>query len=272
MRPFALLTAVLIALGAALPAAAQEEPEQGNAPEGGWLDIGGGVRVPVPRERRTQPDIIAPGDEETASPSQGNDNEGGGIETVHGRQAGRTTVNAEGEEVPVFQSSRVSGVEQSITSRDRFNWFYAAQDVYYGIIPHIRDTLPHIARFQERGAETSEPNEITWIGFQAFPEYTRVFIQLARFPSYTAEELENGSVLTLIFDNTRIPLTNFSRFVDTSYFDRSVDMIDAETLPNGRARVLIWRDELAPYAISLDGNYVYIDFQDTGARRRPAAE
>jgi hypothetical protein len=263
MRLFLRLAVALALLGTGWPVLAQEGGEGGS--EGTVIDIGGGVYVPVPRDRRTTPELLDPGAEGQPSPRRRTE---GGPETVYGRERGRTRLDEEGREVPVFQSSRISGVEHADTSGDRFHWFYVAEEVYNGIIPRIRDTLPHLSRYRERGAVTTQRNEITWIGFQPFGEFTRVFIQLARFPSYRVEEHEEGAVLAIVFDNTRISLSNFTRFIDTSHFGRSVQRIDAERLDGGRTRVLIWRDEQVTYTVSPEGDYLFIDFQDTGARRR----
>ncbi len=162
-----------------------------------------------------------------------------------------------------YASAVVAGVEFS-QSVDRFKWFYNASELYTGIIPNIRDTLPHLRPHQTVGNARRPRNQITWIGFQPFDGYTRVFVQLAAAPAYTISELEEGHLVELIFENTTISLTNFQRFIDASYFGRSIDIIDAQPLPSRRSRMIIWRDQLAPYEVIVDGDYLYIDFHDVG--------
>lgn len=166
---------------------------------------------------------------------------------------------SEGED---YFSEYIGSVELS-HSRERFNWFYSASELYMGVIPNIRDTLPHIARFQAVN-ERRPRNRITWIGFQPFDSFTRVFVQMADSPNYTIEESEGGQLVEVFFENTTISLSNFQRFMDTSFFGRSVDVIDAQPLSGHRARLIIWRDSVTPYTVTVDGDYLYIDFNDVG--------
>ncbi|MBN1945413.1 MAG: hypothetical protein JW797_07020, partial [Bradymonadales bacterium] len=149
-------------------------------------------------------------------------------------------------------------------SRDRFSWFYDAIALYTGIIPNLRDSLPHIARHQQAGQVSDRPNQVTWIGFQPLPGTTRVFVQCSRAPQYQILQEQEGHSIEILLEHTNLSLSNFARFMDTSYFGRSVGMIDAEQLRGQCVRVVIWRDELAPFTVTEDGSYLYVDFQDVG--------
>lgn len=173
------------------------------------------------------------------------------------------TADATGTGESPYSSAVVAGVQFS-QSGDRFKWFYNASDLYTGVIPNIRDTLPHLRPHQTVGNARRPRNRITWIGFQPFDAYTRIFVQLAASPAYTISESEEGHLVEIIFENTSISLTNFQRFIDASYFGRSIDIIDAHPLPSRRSRMIIWRDQLAPYEVIVDGDYLYIDFHDVG--------
>lgn len=250
----ATLTGLVFGVLLVLPETALCQEEEGGA----TFDYGG-VQIPLPADTGEGPRQLTPG------PSVQRPR-GDSLTSVSGRESGRVTVDEDGNEVDVYQSTRVSGVSHSRPG-DRFNWFYDAVEIYRGIIPHLRDSLPHIERYQRAGTDVSQPNRVTWIGFQPFETYTRVFLQLARTPSYRVEETatEDGQLIEVFLDNTRLPLSNFQRFIDASYFERSVDIIDAEPLEGGRVRVVIFRHQTeAPYEVEVEGNYLYIDFQDVG--------
>ena len=248
MRATIVLTVTILMLSCLYGTSTAQDEQEVN-----YVDYGG-VLLPVPGSVPDSPRTIAPG-----ATTEGSQSTESG--TVRGRSGGRLETTESGDEIQVFQSTRVSGITES-SARDRFSWFYEAIELYTGIIPNLQDSLPHIANYQQAGLESRRPNQVTWIGFQPLDSYTRVFLQCSRPPDYRIEETQDGHLLQLSLDHTRLSLSNFSRFMDTSYFERSVAMIDAEQLGGQRVRVVIWRDELAPYAVTMDGNYLYIDFHD----------
>ena len=222
-----------------------------------YLDYGG-VQVPLPATNPTHPRTITP--------------TGGSTFVTPGGQwlqNQEIDVRAVQESDPVyvgFVSTIVSEVTHS-HARDRFRWFYNASQLYTGIIPNIRDTLPHIRPHQRTSVNARRPrNRITWVGFLPYGGYTRVFVQCASSPVYTIQESEEGHLIEVVFENTSISLSNFQRFLDASYFGRSVDIIDTEPLPGRRSRMIIWRDQITPYEVIVDGAYLYIDFHDMGRR------
>ena len=159
--------------------------------------------------------------------------------------------------------NRLSGVVVS-NSWNQNNWFYRASEIYTGIIPNIQDSLPHLAPYQSQNARNDRTNSVVWIGFQPFGGFTRVFVQFADSPNFDIEELENGHLLEFRFPNSRLALSNLRRFLDTSYFQRSVEFIDAEQVSSRESKLIIWRDAITPYQVSTEGDYLFIDFQDTG--------
>ena len=234
-------------------------PLSGSAQEDANYLYYGGARIPLPADNPNEARQVNPlttGAPETLTPGVARSQPE--RDAPSGEAGTEETAESEG-----YVSSIVSGVEMS-HSRDRFRWFYNAGQLYTGVIPNIRDTLPHLTRHQTMGNARRPRNRITWIGFQPFDSFTRVFVQCAASPAYTVQESEEGHLIEIFFDNTSISLTNFQRFLDASYFGRSVDIIDTEPLPGRRSRMIIWRDQIAPYEVIVDGVYLYIDFQDVG--------
>jgi hypothetical protein len=175
---------------------------------------------------------------------------------------GNTETDNEAASSEYFRN-RLSGVVVS-NSWDHNNWFYRASEIYTGIIPNIQDSLPHLSPYQSEIVRNDRPNSVVWIGFQPFGGFTRVFVQFARTPNFEIEELEDAHLLELSFPNSRLALSNLRRFLDTSYFQRSVEHIDAEQVSPNRSKLIIRREFIAPYQVSTDGDYLYIDFQDSG--------
>lgn len=254
LRPVTGVVLLTLALGSSL-ASAQEG--------GNYLNYGG-VQIPIRSDTPVTPDTrgpgsgspdsFAPGDRRASGNSSAAGDGGGAAAAGEGDTSGTGT----GE---TMASQRLGAVRSSATD-DRASWFYPAGDLYLGIIPRIHDSLPHIARFQRAGEDSGRPNRITWVGFQALPGYTRVFVQTARAPRYTINRIEDGRAIEIIFDNTRISLNNFRRFMDASHFGRSVQIIDAEGMAGGRSRVVILLDGERDYTATVDGDYLYVDFQD----------
>jgi len=135
------------------------------------------------------------------------------------------------------------------------------EKLYHGVIPGQRDDLPMLDRARKKGSDYDEPNTITWIGFQPKDDVTRVFLQTAREAKYS---LGHGNgVLTLTFSDTKIPLRNFSRFIDTSFFDRVVTRIEAKQSDDQTVVVTIQLRESEEPEVAQTDDYVYVDFPYT---------
>ncbi len=140
--------------------------------------------------------------------------------------------------------------------------------LYRGIIPMERDDLPHLG-VARRSAERRSRNEVTWIGFQAEDERTRVFLQTAQTPRYRTEFGENTVVIVL--ENTGISIRNFERFIDTQYFGRNVQRIETER--DGRdVRVTLTLLNAERPSIQASGDYLYMDFPEEGRQAAMARQ
>lgn len=136
------------------------------------------------------------------------------------------------------------------------------EKMYRGVIPGTRDEVTHLTDARQEGADRSNRNRVTWIGFQARDESTRIFVQTAREADYTLGEGEEGSV-TLTFNDTRLSARNFGRFVDTSFFDRNVTRIEVDQVDKTTVVATISLRQYERPDVDRNGNYLYLDFSHT---------
>ncbi|MFU8807329.1 MAG: AMIN domain-containing protein, partial [Bradymonadaceae bacterium] len=137
-------------------------------------------------------------------------------------------------------------------------------ELYRGIIPGQRDLLPHLEQAKAQGQSSSRPNQLTWIGFLPEENRTRVFFQGARAPQHEMQRSNDGQSLTITFRNARLPKSNFSRFIDTSFFERSVTRIETKA-QRGDVIVTISLKSGAQPTVNREGDYLFFDFPHTPA-------
>ncbi len=178
---------------------------------------------------------------------------------VQGPQTGASALPQEeaGEdgEAP-FSNNRMEGLQAAAAEQ---GWFYGSE-IYRGVTPNEVDTLPHISSSQHRG-ETGN-NTLTWVGFQPFETYTRVFLQTGRPAQYQVRESPDGLTITIRLRDTSVDFTNFYRWIDTSHFGRPVNMIDTARSDDGVTEVTIDLSRFAEYSIVAEGGYLFIDFPE----------
>lgn len=162
-----------------------------------------------------------------------------------------------------FSSEQLAGIGRSGRGQESFTLVGA--DIYRGVTPNENDSIAHIARYQRR-ARTGASNELTWVGFQPFDDYTRVFIQTGRQAGHSVAQSPDGRTLTIRLPRTAIPLSNFRRPIDTSFFGRAVQEVRAGRGAQGEAQITIRLDRDARHAVQVQGNesgsYIFIDFYD----------
>lgn len=130
-------------------------------------------------------------------------------------------------------------------------------ELYQGIIPGVRDALPHLTRSAH---QVGSATPLTWVGFQAEETRTRVFFQSPRPLNYQVRKAQDGRDLIVVFENTRITERNFSRFIDASFFDRAVRRIEASEKRGGIVEVRLTMNEDVSPKVSVEGEYLYLDF------------
>jgi colicin import membrane protein len=67
----------------------------------------------------------------------------------------------------------------------------------------------------------NEVKDLTWIGFQQFAEVSRVFVRTNTPARYHLKKESDGKIIMTI-ENTRIPLLNNRRLLDTRFFDSPI--------------------------------------------------
>lgn len=134
------------------------------------------------------------------------------------------------------------------------------EKMYQGVIPGKRDSVSHLERERQSGSSETNPNALTWIGFQPKEDKTRVFLQTARNPQYSTSREEEGTVFALRLENTKASTRNFRRHVDATNFDRVVKQIRATHEDGGSTVVRIELRESVSPTVETSDNYLYIDF------------
>ncbi len=139
--------------------------------------------------------------------------------------------------------------------------------MYRGVIPGTRDEVSHLTKARDKASDRSNRNAVTWVGFQANPNATRVFFQTGRESSYDLSEA--GGALKVTFSDTKLSARNFGRFIDTSFFNRNVTRIEVKQVNKTTVVATISLRQFEQPDVDRNGNYLYLDF--SGATSSAAA-
>ncbi|MFT5993762.1 MAG: hypothetical protein ACI82G_002767 [Bradymonadia bacterium] len=190
-----------------------------------------------------------------------------GATPAAGQQAPNTNgpgVTLEGESVEGDQPWLNTGVD-SVTegsSAGQLPTIIPGSQIYQGITPDHRDTLPHISPYQRLGSDATRANQLSWIGFQPLEEYTRVFVQTGRPSVYRLSSSPDEMTYVIELRDTGFGLTNFARNIDASHFGRAVNTIDAARTGDGNTEVTITLSRSADVELVADGEYLYFDVRE----------
>jgi hypothetical protein len=185
---------------------------------------------------------------------------------IQQRRAGTTGAEGgEGAESSVrdpFSSSLVAGVGAYAESGPLF---VTGAEIYRGITPTANDSLPHLERLRRAAADPRRPNSLTWVGFQPFDDFARVFVQTGRAVDASVLRSPDGLTITLRLPNTAIGLSNFHRSLETAWFGRAVTRVRTARGPSGATDVVIELADDVEYdlqEISSGADYVFLNFRD----------
>ena len=111
---------------------------------------------------------------------------------------------------------------------------------------------------------SGELKDINWIGFQQFREASRVFVRTTEPVKYTIDN-SRPNMVVLILENTRVPLRNNRRAIDTSFFDSPVRYIIPKVIegPSASVRIEIYLRDKVPFQKVQNDNVLSIFFQRT---------
>ncbi|MEZ4460371.1 MAG: hypothetical protein R3E66_11725 [bacterium] len=168
--------------------------------------------------------------------------------------AATPTADGEKKDEPVY-----SGVTQmyggSPANNQPLPTDLTPEQMYRGVIPGTRDSVKHLEKAAIKGQ--SGANELLWIGFQPRDQSTRVFVQTAREANY--DMTTEGNAVVLTFANTKLSARNFSRFIDTSFFNRNVTRIESKKKGKDVVVTISLKNSERPQVNTTD-KYVYIEF------------
>lgn len=114
------------------------------------------------------------------------------------------------------------------------------------------------------GAQTldNEIKDMNWVGFQQFQEASRVFVRTTEPVKYRVDSTKPNMVV-LILENTRVPLRNNTRFLDTRYFDSPVSYVQAKAIEgtSPSVRIEIHLRERVPFKEVQNDTFLALDFE-----------
>ncbi len=108
----------------------------------------------------------------------------------------------------------------------------------------------------------NEVQDMDWIGFQQFEEVSRVFVRTTEKVKYHVDT-SKPNLVVLTLHNTRVPLKNNRRRLDTRYFDSPVVAIQPKVIegPSPSARIEIRLRVKVPFEEIQEDNFLALAFQ-----------
>ena len=109
---------------------------------------------------------------------------------------------------------------------------------------------------------SGELMDVNRLGFQQFKEVSRVFVRTTEQVKYRIDTSRDG-VVALILENTRVPLRNNRRDLDTRYFESPVRYIRTEVIegPSPSVQIEIMLREVVPFGTIQNDNFLALDFK-----------
>jgi hypothetical protein len=107
-----------------------------------------------------------------------------------------------------------------------------------------------------------EIQDMDWIGFQQFDEVSRVFVRTTEKVKFHVDT-SKPNLVVLILHNTRVPLKNNRRRLDTRFFDSPVSDIRPKVIegPSPSVRIEIRLRTQVPFEQIQEDNFLALAFQ-----------
>ena len=118
---------------------------------------------------------------------------------------------------------------------------------------------PSLTYAQDLAAEVKDLN---WVGFQQFKQASRVFVRTTEPVKYTIDT-SRPNLVVLNLENTRIPIANNARFLDTHFFDSPIVFIQPKVIegPSPSVRIEIRLRQKVPFVEKQNDTVLALDFQ-----------
>jgi len=118
--------------------------------------------------------------------------------------------------------------------------------------------FPSLARAQLEG----EVKDLNQIGFQQFKQTSRIFVRTTEPVKYTIDS-SRPNLVVLTLENTRVPIINNTRFLDTHFFDSPIVFIQPKVIegPSPSVRIEIRLRQKVPFAQKQNDTVLALDFQ-----------
>lgn len=133
---------------------------------------------------------------------------------------------------------------------------------YKGVVPGIRDQSAVPAKSPETQVPSDSRAIVDWVGFQPFPTYSRVFIQVSGAFTFAVTRPAQDRI------EVRIPAADVSTSNDlhelvTRNFPTAVDRVVVGTSQKDEGAVIVTVFLKAPvgYLYRQDGGYIFIDVE-----------
>jgi hypothetical protein len=109
---------------------------------------------------------------------------------------------------------------------------------------------------------TGEVMDLDWVGFQQFQESSRVFIRTTEPVQFNIDTSQPGMVVVTLA-NTRIPVRNNRRPLDTRFFSSPVSYIHPKVIegPSSTVRIEIHLRQRVPFQQVQTDNVLSLYFQ-----------
>jgi hypothetical protein len=151
-------------------------------------------------------------------------------------------------------------VEDGFQVADEGGQIYTARG-YRGVVPGVRDQSDVAAKRPENEAFAATRAIVEWVGFQPFPTYSRVFIQVSGRFAFAVTRPRPDRIEVRI-PGADMSTPNDSRRLVTRDFPTSVDLVEiSEDATDGAIVVTISLKRPVGYLYRQEGRYVFIDIE-----------
>ena len=107
----------------------------------------------------------------------------------------------------------------------------------------------------------AELKDLTWVGFQQLQDASRVFVRTSEKVAYRIDT-SREKMIVIVLENTRVPVKNNTRLLDTHFFPSPVVSVQAKPIegPSQSVNVEIRLRSKVPYNVSQTDTVVALDF------------